>query len=395
MVEGNTNEVRSSAENGGTRHPEPSHKVLLNDFKRQWSDTASAVLEAVNRVGQSGWYILGQEVSRFEATLAATISRQEIVGCASGLDALELALRATGLATGQQVLTTPLSAFATTLAIVRAGGVPVFADVDAFGLIDLQLCRQILQKDRSIRYFVPVHLYGHAINHGALLELQREFELTIVEDCAQAIGASSHGYPVGSVGRASALSFYPTKNLGAIGDAGAVMSDDPEIASRCRALRNYGQTERYRHDLLGMNSRLDELQAALLCDAFLPRLSDWTRRRQAIADAYLAGISHPSVQVPAAPEGSQSVWHLFPVLVPASQRVGFQRHLSQAGIDSAIHYPTPIPAQRAMQSVSHSAKGPLPRAERYCHCEVSLPIHPYMEQAEVERVIEAVNGWKV
>ncbi len=395
MTEGNSTAVRENADAGVENGSALVSKILLNDFARQWSDTASKVLGAVSRVGASGWYILGKEVSQFEESLARYIERQEVVGCASGLDALELALRALAIAPGQRVLTTPLSAFATTLAIARAGGVPVFVDVDEFGLIDMQQCREVLKEDGSIRFFVPVHLYGHALNRTALLELQREFELTMVEDCAQAIGAFSQGQPIGSVGQASAISFYPTKNLGAMGDAGAVATDDSAVASRCRALRNYGQTARYQHALLGMNSRLDELHAAVLCDAFLPRLAEWTRRRQAIASEYQAGLCNPATQVPGAPPGSQSVWHLFPVLVPAHHRGDFQRHLANAGVDSAIHYPMLIPAQGAMKQIPHLVMRPMNRAQDYSRCEVSLPIHPYLTQSEVARVVEAVNSWKV
>ena len=374
--------------------PVPNGKILLNDFARQWADTAQLALNAVQRVGESGWYILGKEVSTFESSLADCVQRKSAVGCASGLDAIELALRATHLVTGQRVLTTPLSAFATTLAIVRAGGVPVFVDVDDFGLIDTGQCRDVLTEDRSIRCFVPVHLYGHALNRSALADLQEEFALTTVEDCAQAIGARSEGHAVGSVGQVCAFSFYPTKNLGAMGDAGAVATDNEQLASRCSALRNYGQTARYQHDLLGMNSRLDELHAAVLSDAFLPKLVGWTRTRQKIAADYRAGLGNSAVTVPGAPEGSESVWHLFPVLVPAPKRDDFRRHLANAGIESAIHYPTLIPSQAAMKLVPHSVMRPLHRAEQYCQCEVSLPIHPYLNSSEVDRVIDAVNSWK-
>jgi dTDP-4-amino-4,6-dideoxygalactose transaminase len=394
VAEGNSATISGNADAVIETGLAPNGKILLNDFKRQWSDAAQAVLNSVSRVGASGWYILGREVSQFERSLSRQMRRLEVVGCASGLDALELSLRALELKPGQRVLTTPLSAFATTLAIVRAGGVPVFVDVDEFGHIDTEQCREVLRDDRSIRFFVPVHLYGHALNHESLSELQREFELTTVEDCAQAIGAGSFGQPIGSVGRASAVSFYPTKNLGAMGDAGAVATDDVEVASRCRALRNYGQTERYQHDLLGMNSRLDELHAAILLDAFLPKLTEWTERRREIAADYLSGIYNPAIIVPGAPEGSESVWHLFPVLVPGPSREDFRTHLSNAGVESAVHYPTLIPSQSAMKLIEHFVKRPLVRAEKYCQCEVSLPIHPYLTHSEVARVVAAVNSWK-
>jgi dTDP-3-amino-3,4,6-trideoxy-alpha-D-glucose transaminase len=368
--------------------------VLLNDFRRQWTETGPEVMDAVGRVGRSGRYVLGDEVAGFEGELAAFLGRRTVVGCACGMDAIELGLRALGLGHGDRVLTTPLSAFATTLAIVRAGGVPVFVDVDEFGLVDLGQCRQVLAADRSLRFFVPVHLFGHSLSLGALEELRQEFDLRIVEDCAHALGACFAGRPVGSVGAVNALSFYPTKNLGALGDAGALFTDDVELEARGRALRDYGQVGKFRHDLLGINSRLDELHAAILRRAFLPRLGAWTERRRSIARTYLDGIRHPTVRLPGVPPGSQSVWHLFPVLVPAELRPAFVRHLDEAQVATGIHYPELINRQRALAAAPHEVLRPLSRAEEYCRCEVSLPIHPYLAQHEIQRVLDAVNGWQ-
>ena len=184
--------------------------IQLNDFERQWRDTREAVLEAVAAVGESGWYILGEEVRELEAILARHWTAAHAVGVASGLDALEISLRVLGCKPGDRVLTTPLSAFATTLAIVRVGAVPVFVDTDEFGLIDLQACRKVLEKRRDIRFMVPVHLYGHALNMRELRALQEEFACLIVEDCAQSISATFDGVPAGSVGDLAATSFYPT-----------------------------------------------------------------------------------------------------------------------------------------------------------------------------------------
>lgn len=382
--------------------------ILLNDFKRQWADTSAAVLEAVARVGASGWYVLGGEVQQFEEDLARAFrgfaapqgERQEppegvgqAIGCASGLDAIELALRALALSPGAKVLTTPLSAFATTLAIVRAGCVPVFVDVDAFGLLDLGACERALAEDPSIRALVPVHLFGHALDLGRLAALRQRFGAAIVEDCAQSIGATFEGRPAGTVGQLAATSFYPTKNLGALGDGGAVLTSDAALAARCRTLRDYGQSKKYVHDALGLNSRLDELHAGILRTAFLPRLARWTARRREIAASYCAQLDNPRVRVPGAPAGSQSVWHLFPVLVEASARDGFMGYLQQHGVRSGIHYPHLIQAQRALAGVPFEVRGALPRAEEYAACEVSLPIHPYLGPAEVARVVAAVNRW--
>ncbi len=255
--------------------------IRPNDFKRQWAEIGPAAMAAVERVGASGRYILGREVEAFEGKLAKFWGVSHAVGVANGMDAIEIALRALDLQPGQRVLTTPFSAFATTLAILRAGGVPVFVDVDDNGNVDLEQCRDIFSRDRSTRFFVPVHLYGNPLDLEKLDALKQDFDLVIVEDCAQAIGAKHGGRNVGTVGQAAATSFYPTKNLGAFGDGGALLTNDPPTASRARALRNYGQSDLYLHDELGLNSRLDELHAAVLSDALLPNLERWTEARRA------------------------------------------------------------------------------------------------------------------
>lgn len=368
--------------------------ILLNDFRRQWADAGEDVREATAGVGASGWYVLGAQVRGFEAALAAAFSRPHAVGCGSGLDAIEIALRALGLEPGARVLTTPLSAFATTLAVVRAGCVPVFVDVDRHGLLDLELAAGALAADPRIRAVLPVHLYGHVADLDRLEALRDRFGVALVEDCAQCIGAAWRGRPAGAAGHLAATSFYPTKNLGALGDGGAVLTADPALAERCRALRDYGQTGKYVHELLGLNSRLDELQAAIMARAFLPRLPAWTARRRAVARAYLDGLRNPAVRPVEPPAGSESVWHLFPVLVPAAHRDAFMRHLAAGGIQSAVHYPRLIPRQPALAGTGFEVHGTLDVAEALAATEVSLPVHPYLTDAEVARVIDAVNAWR-
>ncbi len=382
--------------------------VLANDFRRQWEDIREDVLAAMERVGQSGWYVLGDEVRTFETALASHWGLRHAIGVASGLDALEISLRILGCRPGDRVLTTPLSAFATTLAIVKLGAVPVFVDTDERGLIDLARCRDRLSRRPRIRYFVPVHLYGHVLDMPELRRLREEFGLLMVEDCAQSIGTST-----GTAGQLAATSFYPTKNLGAMGDGGAILTNDPALDAQARALRSYGETSRYRHEHLGYNSRLDELQAALLRTVMLPRLDRWIARRRAIAQAYRQCIR--GVQCPFAGE---SAWHLFPVQVPPSQRPSFLEHLKSAGIVAGVHYPTAIPDQPALvahalvRAVSRLVSTPglnepsvaksgdaartsaCATARRICASEVSLPIHPYLTDQEVARVIDAVNAWR-
>ena len=367
--------------------------IPLNDFARQWQDTRADALAAFEETGASGWYILGRQVAEFEEQLARYCGMEHAVGVGSGMDALEISLRALGCKAGDKVLTTPLSAFATVLAILRLGAVPVFADVDEYGLIDLDLCRAALAARREIRYFLPVHLYGHALDMRRLAALREEFDCRLVEDGAQAIGAHREGIAAGSAGQMAALSFYPTKNLGALGDGGAVLTNDAALAGTARMLRDYGQSAKYRHEMAGCNSRLDELHAAYLRRAALPRLSAWTEARRRIAGAYMAGIRHEAIRVAGAPAGSQPVWHLFPVLVPAARKADFQRWMGSRGIVTGEHYPMPVFEQPAMAGVAWEAAGDLSRAAHFCRSEVSLPIHPYLTGEETAQVIAACNAW--
>jgi dTDP-3-amino-3,4,6-trideoxy-alpha-D-glucose transaminase len=305
-----------------------------------------------------------------------------------------MGLRCLGLRLGEKVLTTPLSAFATTLAIVRAGGVPVFVDVDRTGGLDLVQCREFLARDRSIRFLLPVHLYGRALNLEELKKLQRDFSLKVLEDCAQAIGAASAGVRAGTVGQAAATSFYPTKNLGALGDAGAVLTNDAAVAKAAIEMRNYGQSAHYLHSRLGLNSRLDEIHAAILRDAFLPHLEAWTTARRRIAMKYLDEISNAGLALPALGSANDSVWHLFPLLVTAGSRDEFQAHLRSEGITTGVHYPRIIPDQPALAAGLGDYSTRLENARRFARSEVSLPVHPFMSEAEVEAVIQACNNWK-
>ena len=372
-----------------------SHQpVLCSPFMRQWEDTRSDVLSAVEAVGESGWYILGERVRRFEERIAAYCGRAYAVGCASGLDAIELALRVLGVRPGDKVLTTPLSAFATTLAIVRASGRPVFVDTDEFGLLDLDLADRALEDDAEIRFVVPVHLYGRCLDIGRLMDIQNRHGIPVIEDCAQALGAAHDGRPAGSVALVATLSFYPTKNLGALGDGGALVTDNPEIAELASRLRNYGQGAKFEHLHIGMNSRLDELHAAVLEEVFLPRLEEWNVRQAEVAGRYLEELSNPDVRpVPVRP-GFRSSWHLFPVRVPADRRAAFRAHLEKGGVRTTVHYPTLIPSQPALSSIPHEVIGTVERAQALTEEEVSLPIHAYLLDSEVERVVQLVNEWR-
>jgi dTDP-4-amino-4,6-dideoxygalactose transaminase len=362
--------------------------ILQNDFKRQWAEIGPAVVGAVERVGASGRYILGHEVEAFEDKLATFWGAAHAVGVANGMDAIEIGLRCLDLQPGQKVLTTPFSAFATTLAILRAGGVPVFVDVDDNGNIDLEQCHEVFSREGSIRFFVPVHLYGNPLDLEKLTGLKQDFDLVIVEDCAQAIGAKHGGRNVGTVGQAAATSFYPTKNLGSLGDGGALLTNEARVASCARALRNYGQSDLYLHDELGLNSRLDELHAAVLSDALLPNLRRWTETRREIAARYLREL-HPIRTIKPAPS-AEPVWHLFPIFVDPTERDKTRERLLGCGIASGVHYPRLIPDQPAMQSsISYEVAIEPSNARRLAASEISLPIHPFLEENEVEVVVTA------
>lgn len=366
--------------------------IGLNDFQRQWAETGADVLAAVERVGRGGWYILGRNVTEFEAALASYWNLPYAVGVASGLDAIELSLRAAGCGPGDYVLTAPISAFATVLAIIKTGAAPVFADCDEHGLVDLDLCRDVLQSRPEIRFFVPVHLYGHCLDLSRLKSLAADFDLTIIEDCAQSIGALYAGMPTGSVGRFAATSFYPTKNLGALGDGGAVLTHNSDDARSIAKLRDYGQSGKYKHDVLGYNSRLDELHAAILNSAFLPRLPRWIDERRRIARRYLEEIRNPAITVPGAPANSDSCWHLFPILIEPGRKQDALAYFRSREIAVGEHYPLAVTEQHALDFMRDRIAA-CPRAEDFCHREISLPIHPYLTPDEISGVIHACNEW--
>ena len=367
--------------------------ILLNDFRLQWLDVRADVFAATELVGASGWYILGEQVKRFEGELADYWGVNSVVGVASGLDAIEIALRTLGCSRGDRVLTSPISAFATVLAILKIGASPVFVDCDSYGLLDIDACRRVLSTRDDIRYFVPVHLFGHSLDLGAIRALRDDYELKVVEDCAQSIGASANGQPTGTVGQLAATSFYPTKNLGALGDAGAILCSSPEYEARARCLRDYGQKSKYRHEVVGYNSRLDELQAAYLAHAFLPRLNDWIAKRRRIAEKYCLGIRHSKVQVVGAPPFAESSWHLFPILVGRADKSSLIRHLNQNCVATAEHYPLALTEQKALHGLLIEPVCECIEAKRFCHAEVSLPIHPYLSDADVDQVVRSVNSW--
>jgi dTDP-4-amino-4,6-dideoxygalactose transaminase len=360
-------------------------RVLANDFAKQWAEVGADAVAAMERVGRSGQLVLGDEVRGFEAEFASWWGVKHAVGVASGLDALEIALRCAGVRPGDRVLTTPLTAFATTLAIMRAGAEPVWSDVDESGALDLDAAAAALAADRGIRAVVPVHLYGHAIAPAALTALAAEHDIAVVEDCAQSAGARRDGRPTGTAGIVAATSLYPTKNLGALGDGGVVLTDDDDVAVRARTLRDYGQDRRYHHVEAGLNSRLDELHAAILRSALLPRLDRWLARRAAVAARYTQALEGSRFRT-IGPIGGASANHLFAVELLDGDASSCASRLAAAGVPVGRHYPVLCPDQPACHSMGATV-GDLPVARRLAAAELSLPLHPYLTDPEVDQII--------
>jgi dTDP-4-amino-4,6-dideoxygalactose transaminase len=346
---------------------------------------AGDIRAAIDRVIERGWFILGPELAAFEEEFASASGSAHAVGVGTGTDAIALALRALGLKPGDEVITSPLSAAYSALAIIMAGAMPVFADIDPERLtIDPRAAESAITPRTAA--LLPVHLYGQPADMPAFEAIARRHNLALVEDACQAHLAVSGGRPVGTFGIAAAFSFYPTKNLGALGDAGAVTTSDASLADKIRRLRNGGQTDRYHHDEIGVNSRLDEMQAAVL-RARLAHLPSWTRRRRELAARYRRGLDGTRVVVPPEVEPGH-VYHLFPVL--SDERSAFQAHLKNRGIDTLVHYPVSIPRQRAFLSLPATA---CPIADRVCNEVCSLPLHPLLTDAEADAVTAAIRAW--
>jgi dTDP-4-amino-4,6-dideoxygalactose transaminase len=338
----------------------------------------AAILATLDR----GWYINGPEVAKFEEEFAAFLGVSSAVGVASGTDAIQLSLRALGVAPGDRVLTVSHTAVATVAAIEQTGAIPVLADVDdeTFTLSP-QRFADVAQRDK-FKAVIAVHLYGHPADMPAILEIARRHEILVVEDCAQAHGATIGEQMCGSFADIAAFSFYPTKNLGALGDGGAIATRKPELAERVRWLREYGWKERYISDIPGVNSRLDELQAAIL-RVKLRYLSDDNARRRNIADIYdrmlPESVSRPSVRA-----NHRHCYHQY--VIRSARRAETRAHLQKAGIATAIHYPQPVHLQPAYRGrISHGA---MEVTERLCAEIISLPMYPQLSPADAQRVCE-------
>ncbi len=349
-------------------------------------EDAAAIREGIDRVLTRGWFILGPELAAFEEEFAAACGASHAVGVNTGTDAIALALRALGIGPGDEVITSPLSAAYSALAIMMAGATPVFADldIDRLTLDPAKVEAAVTSRTAAI---LPVHLYGQSADMIAIEAIARQHHLAIVEDACQAHLGTASGRPVGTIGAAGAFSFYPTKNLGALGDAGAIITNDQTLAEKLRRLRNGGQTAKYHHLEFGVNSRLDEMQAAIL-RARLPFLARWTTRRRELAARYRKGLADAPVVVP--PEcDAGHVYHLFPVRTP--HRDAMQAHLRDQGIETLVHFPVPIPRQPAMAGLPASS---CPVADLVCSEVFSLPLNPALADGDVDRVVASVHAFR-
>ena len=343
----------------------------------------SAIDAAIRRVVDRGWYVLGPEVDAFERGFAGACGAAHAIGVGTGTDAIAIILRGLGIGPGDEVITTPVSAAYTALACMMAGARPVFADIDPHRLTISPAAIEAAITPRTAA-ILPVHLYGQPADMRAITAIADARGLAVVEDCCQSHLATCEGRPVGSFGAAAAYSFYPTKNLGALGDGGAITTGDAALAEKLRRIRNGGQTDRYRHGEMGVNSRLDEMQAAIL-SARLPLLPAWTAARRAHAASYRRLLAGAGIEVP--PEcDAGHVYHLFPVLSP--RRDELQAALRADGIETLIHYPVPIPRQPALRN-----QGPArcPEADRVCAQVFSLPMYPGLSEDDLRLVAGAVR----
>ena len=370
-------------------------KVPFGDLKREIGQQGRSIRSAIDAVLESGWFVLGEQLERFEAQFAGYLGGDvSVVGVGSGTEAIHLALVAAGIEPGDFVITVPNTALPTVSAISAAGAVPLLVDVDESDYtMDPSALRELValkkpQLGSRLKAVVPVHLYGRPADMDPIMAIAREYDLVVVEDACQAHGAKYASRKVGTIGDYAAFSFYPSKNLGCYGDGGAVVARGEADAARIRMLRNYGQSQRYIHDIKGFNSRLDEIQAAIL-SVKLPLLDAHNQRRAEIAETYSRLILPGAATTPAVPTPDLHAWHLYVVRHPARDQL--MERLAGHGVSTLIHYPVPIHLQRAYRDLD-LVRGALPVAEKLAGQVLSLPIFPQLSDTEVQYVSSCVNS---
>ena len=363
-------------------------KVPFLSFKDSYSELASDIDQAIKSVLVSGAYILGNKVEQFEEAWAHYCTAKHAVGVSNGLDALTLALKAAGIEPGDEVIVPSHTYIATWLAISHCGAIPVPVEPQTTtGNINASLiAEKISEKTKAI---IPVHLYGCPVDLEPIIDIARDRKLVVIEDAAQCHGALYKNKKIGSHSHAVTWSFYPGKNLGAIGDAGCVTTNDKDIAERIRVLRNYGSSEKYLNDCIGYNCRLDPIQAAILL-AKLPYLDKWNDRRQEISKIYLRSLNGLPLTLPDTTSDSVSVWHQF--VIRSKNRDALQLHLERQAVGTLIHYPIPVFQQKAYKHMGFRASD-MPVASQFAKTCLSLPINPHLKVAEQRYVIEKISSF--
>lgn len=359
--------------------------INFADFKREHAEIGAEVNSAIERVLKSGWLVLGEEVRGFEEEFSRYLGAGYGIGLNSGTDALYLAVMALGIKGGDEVITVAHTFTADADAVVRNGATPVFVDIDleTYCIDVTKIEEKITNRTRAI---LPVHLYGHPADMDPIMALAKKYKLCVIEDACQAHGAEYKGRKVGCIGDIGCFSFYPTKNLGAYGDAGMVVTNNEKLADKIRMLRNYGQSDRYHHEFLGINSRLDEIQAAIL-RIKLKYLDKWNEKRRRLARLYSQLLQNTGVILPVEKDYARHVYYLY--VVRHNKRDLLQKHLGEQSIETLIHYPVPIHKQKSYAAMGYAAN--LPVTEQICNEIISLPIHPWLDDSHIMTIAETIK----
>lgn len=363
-------------------------KVLFNNFQPMHKEIEEEIYEKFKEVYKKNYFVLGEEVKRFEESFARFCNQKYCIGCGNGLDALYLILKAYGIGQGDEVIVPCNTYIATALAVSYTGATPVFVepDIKTYNIQSKNIEDSITKRTKAI---IVVHLYGQMADMDSIMNLAKKYNLKVIEDCAQAHGAEFKGKKAGSFGDASAFSFYPGKNLGALGDGGAVLTADENLAFKVKAMRDYGSQKKYYNNYKGINSRLDEIQAAFLTIK-LKQLNKWNEYRRNIANVYLENIKNKDIVMPYLCEENNPVWHLF--VIRCKERDKIKKYLEEKSVETLIHYPIPIHLQEAYKDLGYKI-GDFPIGEQIASEILSLPIWYGMDKAKIDYVVEVINSF--
>jgi dTDP-4-amino-4,6-dideoxygalactose transaminase len=365
--------------------------IRLVDLKSQYEKIKPEIDDAIMNVLSSTQFILGKEVGEFEAAAAAYVGARHAIGCASGTDALQVAMMGLGIGTGDEVITTPFTFAATAETIVLLGATPIYVDIDprSFNIDPAKIENAVTPKTKAI---LPVHLFGQCADMDSVIEIARRHRLTVIEDAAQAFGAEYKGRKAGTLGDVACMSFFPSKNLGAYGDAGMIFTDDDRLAERIRMISLHGSRKKYQHEILGVNSRLDTIQAAVL-KVKLRYLDVWNEQRRKWAALYTEKLGDSAVLTPSISPGCTHIFHQYSIRLPASTgktRDDLMRSLNSRGIPTAVHYPLPLHLQQAFKHLGKK-EGDFPISECVAREILSLPMHPELDEDQINYIVTAVR----